>query len=225
MNNKDDNPGCFSIFFPFFKNIGSYDKEIESETLPYCLRDDFLSPAEFSFFKVLSLVIGEHFTIQSKVRLADVFFVSRPNENMRFYSKIAQKHLDFLILETQTMKPLFGIELDDASHKQKSRQKRDTFIESVFEVAGLPLLRFPVNREYSSIYISDQVAPFLKDRTEVAKPETTSDIQVEESVVPLCPKCGIPMVLRTATQGNHKGNQFYGCLNYPQCREIKPYSN
>jgi ssDNA-binding Zn-finger/Zn-ribbon topoisomerase 1 len=37
---------------------------------------------------------------------------------------------------------------------------------------------------------------------------------------PLCPKCGIPMVVRIATQGENKGNQFYGCSNYPKCRQI-----
>jgi len=36
----------------------------------------------------------------------------------------------------------------------------------------------------------------------------------------LCPKCGAPMVLRTATKGDNKGKQFYGCSNFPKCREI-----
>ncbi|RCK75036.1 MAG: hypothetical protein ANABAC_1753 [Anaerolineae bacterium] len=30
------------------------------------------------------------------------------------------------------------------------------------------------------------------------------------------------MVLRTVTQGEHQGKQFYGCVNYPRCREVKP---
>ncbi len=91
---------------------------------------------------------GSRFTIQSKVRLADVFFVSRPNENVTFFNRIAHKHLDFLICDSVTMKPLLGIELDDSSHKQNSRQERDEFVESVCKVAGLPLLRLPVHREY-----------------------------------------------------------------------------
>lgn len=37
---------------------------------------------------------------------------------------------------------------------------------------------------------------------------------------PLCPRCGIPMVTRTARRGEHQGKQFYGCPNYPRCREI-----
>lgn len=39
---------------------------------------------------------------------------------------------------------------------------------------------------------------------------------------PLCPKCGIPMVLRVASKGAHRGEPFYGCPNYPRCREALP---
>ena len=36
----------------------------------------------------------------------------------------------------------------------------------------------------------------------------------------LCPRCGAPMVLRTAKRGEWAGNQFYGCSNYPNCNGI-----
>jgi restriction system protein len=37
---------------------------------------------------------------------------------------------------------------------------------------------------------------------------------------PVCPKCNLEMVLRTARQGVNTGKQFYGCPNYPGCRSI-----
>ncbi len=37
-----------------------------------------------------------------------------------------------------------------------------------------------------------------------------------------CPKCGAPMVLRTARTGAYQGKQFYGCSNYPKCQGIVP---
>lgn len=36
-----------------------------------------------------------------------------------------------------------------------------------------------------------------------------------------CPKCGEPMVLRTAKRGTNTGNQFWGCSTYPKCRAIQ----
>lgn len=202
------------------------EPERDQEPLPYRVRDDFLSPAEFSFFKILSSLGGSRLSIQSKVRLADVFFVARPNENRAYFSRIAQKHLDFLICDSVTMKPLLGIELDDSSHKRESRQERDDFVDQVFEAASFPLLRFPVEREYSSREVAARIAPLLKDiisPTAVPLPPQ-APVTKQENAIPLCPKCGIPMVLRTVSQGEHKGKQFYGCSNYPRCREMKPFT-
>jgi hypothetical protein len=212
-------PGCLIILFRFFGR--SKNKPI-SESFPYRLRDDFLSPAEFSFYKVLSSLVGTRLTIQLKVRLADIFFVARPNENVAYFNRIAQRHLDFLVCDSNTIKPLFGIELDDSSHKQNDRQERDKFVEKVFQVANLPLLRVPVQREYNSREIAAQIAPFLKDKVDVSATPSRTENNGQISSVPLCPKCGIPMVLRMVAQGEYKGKQFYGCHNYPRCREMKP---
>lgn len=37
----------------------------------------------------------------------------------------------------------------------------------------------------------------------------------------VCPRCGKPLVLRTAKKGNNVGNQFYGCSSYPSCKYIR----
>lgn len=218
MLHSDKKSGCLGIFFPFLK---FFQKE-EMQALPYRLRDDFLSPAEFSFYKVLASLLGTRWTIQSKVRLADIFFVSHPNENIAFFNRIAQKHLDFLVCESANMKPVFGIELDDTSHRRSSRQVRDEFVENACKAAGLPLLRVPVQREYNSREIAAQIAPLLKANLESPAPQKQQTVEKPANSAPNCPKCDIPMVLRTVTQGEHKGKQFYGCQNYPKCRVMKP---
>lgn len=40
------------------------------------------------------------------------------------------------------------------------------------------------------------------------------------ALIPPCPKCGKPMVLRTAKGGPHPGSQFWGCSAYPDCRGL-----
>ena len=36
-----------------------------------------------------------------------------------------------------------------------------------------------------------------------------------------CPKCGVGhLVERKATRGKNMGNIFYGCSNYPKCKNI-----
>ena len=46
--------------------------------LPYRVRDDFLSSAEFSFFNVLKQIYGERYTIFAKVSLKDIFLFPGP---------------------------------------------------------------------------------------------------------------------------------------------------
>lgn len=47
--------------------------------------------------------------------------------------------------------------------------------------------------------------------------EKVSDTTTEK----ICPKCGKPLVLRTAKKGDKAGNQFYGCSGFPKCRYIE----
>ena len=37
----------------------------------------------------------------------------------------------------------------------------------------------------------------------------------------LCPRCGAPLVVRTAKKGSNAGSQFLGCSRYPDCRYTK----
>ena len=55
--------------------------------------------------------------------------------------------------------------------------------------------------------------PFL-DPTEGRRQTSFRTLEVE----PTCPGCGGAMVKRTAISGAHKGKDFWGCLQYPQCR-------
>jgi four helix bundle suffix protein len=38
--------------------------------------------------------------------------------------------------------------------------------------------------------------------------------------IPACPRCGKPMVLRTARGGRNSGQQFWGCSVYPDCKGV-----
>ena len=38
---------------------------------------------------------------------------------------------------------------------------------------------------------------------------------------PTCPRCGKPMVIRTANRGSHTGRKFWGCSGFPVCKTTK----
>lgn len=195
--------------------------------LPYKLRDDFLSPAEQNFYLVLKGCVSDWADICPKVNLGDVFFASCENFGQRqsYTNKINRKHVDFLLCDLKTARPLVGIELDDKSHNQKKRQERDAFVEQVFAKANLPLERFPVQHSYNPSQLSSvlQNAVGISPPPPEAPASNGSDAEEQPAANPLCPKCSSEMVLRTAKSGKNKGNQFWGCPHFPKCRLTMPF--
>jgi DNA topoisomerase-1 len=52
------------------------------------------------------------------------------------------------------------------------------------------------------------------------KPPKPALVAPDGAEAPTCPNCGGPMVLRQAFRGRGRGNAFWGCGNYPNCRGI-----
>ena len=130
--------------------LGGRDQKGAPIEYPYVKRDDFLSLAEQSFYLVLRAAVADWATICPKVGLAELFYAksSDPSIFRTATNRIDRKHIDFLLCDPETMKPLMGIELDDRSHQRPDRQERDDFVERVFAAAQLPLVRLPVRRAY-----------------------------------------------------------------------------
>ncbi len=59
----------------------------------------------------------------------------------------------------------------------------------------------------------------IKDTPSVNEPIVKT--QKDDSNIPICPNCLIPMKVRTATKGKYSGKQFYVCPNYPNCKEVR----
>jgi predicted RNA-binding Zn-ribbon protein involved in translation (DUF1610 family) len=198
------------------------EKEARLE-YPYSVRDDFLSPAEQSFYLVLKSTVSDWALVCPKVALGDLFCVkSDDSSKFRTYrNKIDRKHVDFLLCNLKTARPLLGIELDDKSHQRRERQDRDDFVQNVFAAAQLPLVRIPVQHSYSVTVLNELLRQHLGSKE--VSPSNASLPVHSTSTSPVCPKCGGTMVLRTAKNGANQGGQFWGCSNYPRCRGIVKY--
>lgn len=193
------------------------DETESSIEYPYHLVDEFASPAELNFFFNLKAVIGDSAHIFSKVKLSDIFYAKTGDygKNRSYTNRIDRKHIDFLLCDPTTLKPILGIELDDKSHQRADRQERDDFVNHVFQAAKLPLMHISVQRSYSQNELKSKILAFLSgENHETKKDETTKDTS------PQCPKCGSEMVLRTAKRGDNQGGKFWGCSKYPDCRGI-----
>jgi len=52
--------------------------------------------------------------------------------------------------------------------------------------------------------------------------EILSSLNHQTENIPDCPACDVPMVKRSVRRGPRAGQQFWGCSNYPMCRNTRP---
>lgn len=253
------------------KNAGDKDKP-----WPLGVNANFLTAAEQSFFGVLKQTVGSRYLICPKANLGDVLFISKGTNNslrQTIINKISRKHLDFVLLDPQTLIPVMAVELDDASHRSASAIKRDGDKNKALNDANLKLVRIPAKRSYTmddlkeiftleqqnntverleeadtiqnSFHVDDIVNDNVLrngsvdskeidtgsivngERNEKITESSTDTVLAETSestpeAIPLCPKCNVEMIKRQASRGSKVGQQFWGCPNFPKCREIIP---
>lgn len=208
---------------------------LNREGFPYRLRDDFVSAAELSLYRIVVDSAPDDTQVLAKANLGDLFFVHDGSfgTRMGWRSRINRKHVDLLVCDSRTLRPRLGIELDDRSHVREDRRQRDAFVDKVFRAAGLPLLRVPARMTYNVQELRASIEQTLAvpaesgggTRTLAASVDTIAQVTLAAATTegpPTCPRCNVPMLRRTATRGMYAGEVFWGCPNYPHCREIRP---
>ena len=129
---------------------------------PYQQLTSILTPSEQNFYKVLSSTVNGRAIIMAKVRIADLLKVRSNIKKKHFwshFSKISQKHIDFVLIDPVTFKTICLIELDDKSHLRLGRSNRDKFVNRIMEQTGIPLYRFRVQRRYNRSDILQILSP------------------------------------------------------------------
>ena len=99
----------------------------DPERMPYRLRETFMSTTELALLRTLQEMVGTRYIICPKVGLNDIFYIVRPNENVHFFNKIFRKHVDFLLCDPKTLKPVMGIELVKPVTKKRNARGRSIY--------------------------------------------------------------------------------------------------
>ena len=187
----------------------------DPERLPYRLREQFLSTPELALLRTLHEMVGERYVICPKVALNDVFYIVRPNENVHFFNKIFRKHVDFLLCDPNTLKPVIGVELVKPITRSETREG-DQFMEDLFLSAGLPLVHVPSSERYTQ----QDVAELFQLAIMKVKETAPRRASAKTDSVPMCPVCGRMMVLRVYRNGSNAGKRYYGCMDSPKCNGV-----
>jgi len=131
-----------------------------TEPPPYQRAPRLLTEGEYAFWVPLFHAVKGKYRIFCKVRLADVVCCPEHRKDERFwFRKIGNYHVDFVVCDPETTRPLLVIELDDRSHRDGAEQRRgfDAWKDEALRAAGVPVYRAPVREAYDVQALADVV--------------------------------------------------------------------
>lgn len=220
-----------------------------SKEMSYEVREELFSAAERSFFGVLEQAVEGQYRILGKVRLGDLIQPAKGYSRSQCtgaWNRINQKHVDFVLCQPETLKPVVAVELDDSSHQRKDRSERDDFVDQALASAGVSMVRFAVRNGYAVAEVKAALSSEVDDRDPegfvmggpaeekfLNAPDEANKAQRDKEGVPaldtemetatsemLCSACNSPMVKRLARKGSNAGKWFWACSAFPKCRKV-----
>lgn len=106
-----------------------------------------MTAREQHFLRRLSQQVDERrWRLCPQVRVADIARISpvireRSTAWWQLFRMASQWHCDVVIVDRESFRIVAAVELDDASHLQQRRIRRDILLEEVLRQAGIPLIR------------------------------------------------------------------------------------
>jgi hypothetical protein len=126
-----------------------------------------LSPAELSFYQVVSAAVGKSALLFCKVSMASII---RPHHELsdsrwrKFSREIESQQLEFVLIDAGSLEPLCVLEFEDSSQVDDERQAHQKFIHGVCEAASIPWVMVDARGGFAINDIRQQLAFFMVSR-------------------------------------------------------------
>lgn len=140
MENHLDLGLCLCIVLMVAAAVLFLRRYLEGRAYPYraC---PLLTKREYKFYVLLrEEAYKRGLLICPKIGLKDLMEVTNKKHYMKYFAKISQKHVDFVICD-EDLQVCFALELDDSSHDTEKARQKDLFKDRAFKAAGIPLKR------------------------------------------------------------------------------------
>jgi very-short-patch-repair endonuclease len=144
----------------FLKWFASLSNQNEATTTPeprarsfqFSVQESlFTTPSEHAFYKILLTKVPRQYAVFAKVRLEDVLRVTEGEDKTSSRNRVRGMHIDFLVVNNSSFRPILAIELDGGYHNAAKQQRADQTKNEAFAVAGLPLVRVRVGQEFAVV--------------------------------------------------------------------------
>ncbi|WP_018310881.1 DUF2726 domain-containing protein [Cupriavidus sp. UYPR2.512] len=136
-----------------------------SKNFRFARRSPFLRQDEIHLYERLTAVLTDTHVFPQVAMSA---FVQHKGKSQAARNLFAQKYVDYLVCERKTMRPLYVIELDGASHCSDKAQKRDSQKNDVLASAGIPIMRYKSKDVDTRTILSDYIGVVSPQPTEEA---------------------------------------------------------
>jgi len=114
----------------------------------YRLTRSLLTASEKAFYVALMMAAGGRYVVFPKVRLADLCQDLDRWADTAAFNQVSSKHVDFVLCDATTFRPVLAVELNDRSHLRADRRARDALVDRIFRTMGLGVYRQWVRRSY-----------------------------------------------------------------------------
>lgn len=204
-----------AILVVFFLMIQKYiTKPQDDVQFDYRSKKSMLTANETAFFNALNSAVGDKGAVFAKVNMSAVLSPSPTKTKKKWaaaYQKISRYYFDFVVCDPRTMEVRCVIAFDNGKALDKSKIEREKMLMQVCNNANIPLIGCSVKHSYQVNLIRRLLGAHI-------------DLIEPEKEIRFCKKCGSPMVIKLASQGEFKGRRFFTCSRQPACSYTENYN-
>lgn len=133
------------------------DNSKTSDKIPsYTLKKSLITPSEMKFFTAIKNIVGKDLIVQPQVNLASIITKS---SDAKYHNELF-RNVDFGIFDTD-YRPIALIEINDPTHYQVDRRKRDHKVQHICEIAQIPLITLWTEYGINEEYIRKRLHPYI----------------------------------------------------------------
>ncbi|HHF3026762.1 TPA: DUF2726 domain-containing protein [Vibrio diabolicus] len=199
------------FFFVIQKYVIKHD---DARDYPYRPKGPLLRGQESAFYNALRAAVGEHAVVFAKVNMSSLVTPKESKNKKQFFvanNRISRSYFDYVICDPRTLEPRVIVELDNGQELNKGKIERQKLLIHVCKTANLPLIGASVKHSYQVGRLRRLLAAHI-------------DLIEPDKEVRFCKKCGSPMIIKTASQGEFKGRRFFTCSRQPNCTYTENYN-
>ncbi|WGW01750.1 DUF2726 domain-containing protein [Vibrio sp. YMD68] len=199
------------VFFVFVQKRLVRNESIKDSA--YKRKGAILSVQESAIYNALVAAVGDHGIVLAKVNLSNVLTPVATDKKNWFVAnnRIAKSYFDFVICDPRSLEVRVAIELDNGRELDKGKVDRQKLLMHVCKSASIPLIGTSIKHSYQVGRLRRLLAAHI-------------DLIEPDKEIRFCKKCGSPMVVKVANQGEFKGRRFFTCSRQPQCTYTENYN-